>query len=182
MIGTISMDGFVEWLKGAPLYIALVLLVTIVIQSLVNRSIDRTLHRAVARGSEHGQRRAQRAESIGQLLASTATVVVWLIATLTIFSKLGIEIAPILASAGVLGVALGFGAQALVKDYLAGIFVILEDQYGIGDTVDVGPVTGVVEDVTLRITRIRDTAGVIWYVRNGEIQRVANQSQGSMQA
>ena len=82
----------------------------------------------------------------------------------------------------VLGVALGFGAQALVKDYLAGIFVVLEDQYGIGDTVDVGPVTGVVEDVSLRITRIRDEAGVIWYVRNGEIVRVANQSQGKTHA
>lgn len=178
MIDAIRLDDFVTWLKGAPLYIAVVLVVTVIVQTLVNRFIDRTLHRAVAKGSVHGERRAQRAESIGQLLASTATLVVWLIALLTIFSRLGIEIAPILASAGVLGVALGFGAQALVKDYLAGIFVVLEDQYGIGDTVDVGPVTGVVEDVTLRITRIRDSAGVIWYVRNGEIVRVANQSQG----
>lgn len=182
MIDSIRWADFIAWLQGAPLYIALVLLVTVVIHSLVNRSIDRTLHRAVARGSAHGERRAQRAESIGQLFASTATVFIWLIAILTIFSRLGIEIAPILASAGVLGVALGFGAQALVKDYLAGIFVILEDQYGIGDTVDVGPVTGVVEDVTLRVTRLRDATGVIWYVRNGEIQRVANQSQGSMHA
>jgi small-conductance mechanosensitive channel len=182
MIDAIRLDDFITWLKGDPLYIALVLLVTILVQSIVNRGIDRTLHRAVAHGSVHGERRAQRAESIGQLLGSTATLVVWLIAVLTIFSRIGIEIAPILASAGVLGVALGFGAQALVKDYLAGIFVVLEDQYGIGDTVDVGPVTGVVEDVSLRITRIRDEAGVIWYVRNGEIVRVANQSQGKTHA
>ena len=99
MIDAIRLDDFITWLKGDPLYIALVLLVTILVQSIVNRGIDRTLHRAVAHGSVHGERRAQRAESIGQLLGSTATLVVWLIAVLTIFSRIGIEIAPILASA-----------------------------------------------------------------------------------
>ena len=74
------------------------------------------------------------------------------------------------------GVALGFGAQSLVKDYLSGIFLILEDQYGVGDVVDLGPVVGTVEDVTLRITRLRDMSGVVWYVRNGEVLRVANRS------
>ncbi|MEY3277696.1 MAG: hypothetical protein RLZZ426_182, partial [Actinomycetota bacterium] len=86
--------------------------------------------------------------------------------------------APLLASAGVVGVALGFGAQTLVKDYLAGIFLIIEDQYGIGDVVDVGDAIGTVEEVTLRTTRLRDLSGVVWYVRNGEIVRVANRSQG----
>ena len=91
MIDAIRLDDFITWLKGDPLYIALVLLVTIIAQSIVNRGIDRTLHRAVAHGSVHGERRAQRAESIGQLLGSTATLVVWLIAVLTIFSRIGID-------------------------------------------------------------------------------------------
>ena len=97
---------------------------------------------------------------------------------LTILPLLGIDIAPLLASAGVIGVALGFGAQTLVKDYLSGIFMIIEDQYGVGDVVDVGPVIGTVEEVALRFTRLRDMSGVVWYVRNGEILRVANRSQG----
>ena len=95
-----------------------------------------------------------------------------------ILPLLGINVGPLLASAGVIGVALGFGAQTLVKDYLSGIFLIIEDQYGVGDLVDVGPVIGTVEEVALRFTRLRDQTGVVWYVRNGEILRVANRSQG----
>ena len=91
---------------------------------------------------------------------------------------LGIPIAPLLASAGVAGVALGFGAQSLVKDFLSGIFMIFEDQYGVGDVIDTGEAVGTVEEVTLRITRLRDANGVTWYVRNGEIIRVGNRSQG----
>ncbi len=93
-------------------------------------------------------------------------------------AQLQINITPLLASAGVVGVALGFGAQSMVKDYLSGIFLILEDQYGVGDVVDLGPVVGTVEDVTLRVTQLRDMSGVVWYVRNGEVVRVANRSQG----
>ena len=124
------------------------------------------------------QRRQQRAEAIGALLRSVITATVLIIALLLILPILGIDVAPLLASAGVLGVALGFGAQSLVKDYLSGIFLVFEDQYGVGDLVDLGEAVGVVEDVTLRITRLRDLSGVVWYVRNGEILRVANQSQG----
>ena len=103
---------------------------------------------------------------------------IWGTASLLVLTELGVNITPLLASAGVVGVALGFGAQTLVKDYLSGFFMIVEDQYGVGDLVDVGPVVGTVEEVSLRITRIRDLTGVVWYVRNGEILRVANQSQG----
>jgi small conductance mechanosensitive channel len=92
-------------------------------------------------------------------------------------SNLGIDVGPILASAGVVGVALGFGAQTLVKDYLAGIFMILEDQYGVGDLIDVGPAQGTVEEIGLRVTRLRSKEGVVWYMRNGEVMRVANYSQ-----
>jgi len=95
-----------------------------------------------------------------------------------VMSLLGIPLAPLLASAGVGGLALGFGAQSLVKDFLSGVFMIMEDQYGVGDVIDVGEVIGTVEDVTLRITSLRDANGVTWHVRNGEILRVGNKSQG----
>ena len=93
-------------------------------------------------------------------------------------ATVGLPLGPLLASAGVGGVALGFGAQSLVKDFLSGIFMLLEDQYGVGDIIDTGEATGTVEEVTLRITKLRDASGVAWYVRNGEIVRIANKSQG----
>jgi small conductance mechanosensitive channel len=124
------------------------------------------------------QRRDQRAQAVGQLLSNATILLIWATATLLILTELGVNVAPVMASAGVVGIALGFGAQTLVKDYLSGFFMIAEDQYGVGDMVDVGPVTGTVEEVTLRVTRVRDLTGVVWYVRNGEILRVANQSQG----
>ncbi len=94
-----------------------------------------------------------------------------------VLSELGVDIAPIIASAGIIGIALGFGAQSLVKDFLSGIFMILEDQYGVGDVVDVGEASGTVEAVSLRVTRLRDVDGTVWYVPNGEILRVGNKSQ-----
>jgi len=124
------------------------------------------------------QRREQRAKAIGQLLRNSLSLIIWGTAALLVLTELGINIAPLMASAGVAGVALGFGAQTLIKDYLSGFFMIIEDQYGVGDLVDLGPVTGTVEEVQLRITRVRDLTGVVWYVRNGEVLRVANQSQG----
>jgi len=95
-----------------------------------------------------------------------------------ILAEFGINLGPVLASAGIIGVALGFGAQNLVKDFLSGIFMMLEDQYGVGDVVDVGPASGTVETVGLRVTTLRDINGTVWYVRNGEISRVGNSSQG----
>ena len=124
-------------------------------------------------------RKTQRAASISQLLRSIITIFVWSIAIITALSTLGINVAPILTSAGVVGVAVGFGAQTLVKDYLAGIIMIIEDQYGVGDVVDVGPVTGTVVEVGLRVTRLQDADGIIWYMRNGEVSRIANHSQSA---
>ena len=124
------------------------------------------------------ERRQQRAEAIGSVLLSFATAAIFSIAFLMILGELSIHLAPLLASAGIVGIALGFGAQTLVKDLLAGLFMLLEDQYGVGDAVDVGEASGVVESVGLRITSIRDSRGVLWHVRNGEIVRVGNKSQG----
>jgi small conductance mechanosensitive channel len=126
-------------------------------------------------------RRTQRAEAIGSVLRSCASFVVMGIAVVLVLGELGINLAPIVASAGVVGVALGFGAQNLIKDFIAGIGIILEDQYGVGDVVDLGEAIGTVEAVGLRITRLRDVNGVVWYVRNGEVLRVGNKSQGYAQ-
>ncbi|HEY6595991.1 MAG TPA: mechanosensitive ion channel family protein [Asanoa sp.] len=124
------------------------------------------------------ERRRQRAEAIGSVLRSSVTAFVFTIATLMALKEFSFDLAPLLASAGIAGLALGFGAQSLVKDLLAGLFMLLEDQYGVGDNVDLGEASGVVEAVGLRITTIRDAHGVLWYIRNGEIVRVGNKSQG----
>lgn len=124
------------------------------------------------------ERQRARVETLGSMLRSIASILVWGTAALMIGDTLHINMGPVLASAGVGGVALGFGAQSLVKDFLSGMFMILEDQYGVGDFIDTGDVQGTVEEVTLRVTRLRDLEGVIWYVRNGEIVRIANRSQG----
>ena len=121
---------------------------------------------------------SQRAHALGTLGHSIAVIGIWSISTMMIMAELGINVGPLLASAGILGVVLGFGAQTLVADYLAGISMTLEDQLGVGDVVDCGVVLGTVDEVALRYTRIRDFYGVLWYVRNGTIAYVANQSQG----
>jgi moderate conductance mechanosensitive channel len=123
-------------------------------------------------------RRAQRARTIGSVLRSASSALVGVIAVVMILAEFGVALGPILASAGIVGVALGFGAQNLVRDFLSGMFILLEDQYGVGDIVDLGSASGTVEAVGLRITTIRDGNGTVWYVRNGEILRVGNKSQG----
>jgi small-conductance mechanosensitive channel len=124
------------------------------------------------------ERRHQRVRALGSILRSAASVTVFGIAGVVVLGDLGINLAPLLASAGVVGIAIGFGAQNLVRDYLAGIFMLLEDQYGVGDVITVGDATGTVETVTLRITRMRDVNGIVWHVRNGTIEQVGNESQG----
>lgn len=123
------------------------------------------------------QRATLRTETIAGVLHSLTTVVVWSIAALMVLGAVGLNLGPLIAGAGIVGVALGFGAQSLVKDFLTGIFMITEDQFGVGDIVDVGEATGTVEAVTLRTTRIRDISGTLWHVPNGEITRVGNMSQ-----
>ena len=114
---------------------------------------------------------------MGDLLGSIATIVIVGISFVMVLDQVGVNIAPLLTGAGILGVALGFGAQTLVKDFLAGIFMIMEDQYGVGDVIDMGEASGTVEAVGLRVTRLRDINGTVWYARNGEVVRVGNQSQ-----
>jgi small conductance mechanosensitive channel len=122
-------------------------------------------------------RSAQRADTIGALLRSISTFTVWSIALLMVLGQIGIQLGPLIAGAGIAGIALGFGAQNMVKDFLSGLFMLIEDQYGVGDIIDAGPATGVVEAVSLRTTRLRDVNGVVWHVPNGLIERVGNMSQ-----
>jgi len=120
------------------------------------------------------ERRTQRAETIASLLCSAVTIVLTAVLVVMVLAELGFNILPVVASASIIGVALGFGAQTLVKDFLAGVFMIFEDQYGVGDLVDMEKATGVVEAVGLRVTRLRGEDGTTWYVRNGEVLRVGN--------
>lgn len=186
-----------QWrnIAGNGVKIVVIVAVALVFRWLVKRLIKRVVTRA-ASGQVSGilsntkagellqdlrpgvsERRKQRATAMGDLLSSIASVAILAIAVVAILDKVGIPVAPILTSAGILGVALGFGAQTLVKDFLAGIFMIMEDQYGVGDSVDLGEASGTVEATGLRVTRVRDVNGTVWYVRNGEIIRVGNQSQ-----
>ncbi len=127
------------------------------------------------------ERRAQRAQTIGSLLNSVVIVVISTIVIIYVLKAFGVDIAPLLTSVGILGVGIAFGAQQLIRDFLSGIFLTLEDQFGIGDVIELGAgeVVGTVESVGLRITRVRGEDGAIWYLRNGEILRVGNRSQGS---
>ena len=193
-----------QWLANSsyviivkPLRIIAIILVAMLVRWALHRAIRRLtastsraampallkpLKERSARSAEEGhfipERRRQRAEAIGSVLRSFVTAVVFTIAALLVLDEFGFDLGPLLASAGIVGVALAFGAQSLVKDLIAGMFMLLEDQYGVGDTVDLGEASGVVETVGLRITTVRDGNGVLWYIRNGEIVRVGNKSQG----
>jgi moderate conductance mechanosensitive channel len=175
-----------------------ILVVAVVLRSALHRAITRVVDgassgrvprllrplrdRAAASLRESApqmvERRSQRAQAIGSVLRSFVTLIVYGVAFTLILGEFGVNLAPIIASAGILGVAIGFGAQNLVRDFLSGIFMMLEDQYGVGDVVDLGEATGTVEAVGLRVTTLRDIAGTVWYVRNGEVLRVGNSSQG----
>jgi small conductance mechanosensitive channel len=176
---------------SAPLRIALVLIAAWITTGILHRIVRRMVARVRDQGSlsllgasarlpmsETAKlRRAQRAATISSVLRNLVSIVVWTIAVLIVLGELGVDLAPLIASAGIAGVALAFGTQSVVRDYLAGMFVVLEDQYGVGDEIDTGVATGTVEWVSLRMTRLRDADGVAWHVPNGEIKRVANFSQ-----
>jgi small conductance mechanosensitive channel len=171
--GNETASQIATWVVGKPLAILVLIVVGLVIRALSQHFIDRI----IGATGNLSERRRLRARTIGSLLRSVITTLIVAIISVMILSELGYEVGPLIASAGVVGLAIGFGAQNLVKDYLAGLFMILEDQYGVGDVIDVGTTIGTVEAVGLRITRLHDDEGTVWYVRNGEILRVGNKSQ-----
>ena len=151
-------------------------------QSIGSRAIHRAVNRLATADLVLGPRnivarQKERARTIGGVLAASLKSVLWIVATGMVLGEFGFNLGPLIASAGILGVALGLGAQTLVRDILSGIFMLVEDQYGVGDNVDVLEIQGVVEKVGLRVTTVRDKKGMLWYLRNGEILKVGNQSQ-----
>ena len=183
---------------GTALHVLLIVVLAVVARALVHKAISKLIEQAVTgtvpvalrplRGRDAGEvveaapllteRRRQRTETIGSVLRSVTSIALFVIGTTMVLAELGFDLGPLIASAGVVGVALGFGAQNVVKDFLNGMFMILEDQYGVGDAIDTGEASGIVEAVGLRTTRLRSVDGTVWHIRNGEIIRIGNMSQG----
>ncbi|MEU6012572.1 mechanosensitive ion channel family protein [Streptomyces sp. NPDC047515] len=181
-------ENWSTWLSTG-LRIVLIAAVAVVLRIAIRRALTKLIDRMnrsaqAVEGTALGgllvnaERRRQRSEAIGSVLRSVASFLILGTAALMILGAFQINLAPLLASAGVAGVALGFGARNLVTDFLSGVFMILEDQYGVGDTVDAGVASGEVIEVGLRVTKLRGDNGEIWYVRNGEVKRIGNLSQG----
>jgi len=194
----------IGWVVERPLRIALILLGAWILKKVVHKVIERAVGRLVRQSEHHTEdqlesagkldfgaratkaihriqerhvRSSQRIETIAAVLKSLATALVLAVAALLCLSELNIDLAPLIAGAGIAGLAVGFGAQSLVRDFLAGMFILVEDQFGVGDIVDVGETSGTIEKVSLRTTTLRDVRGVVWTVPNGEIHRTANHSQ-----
>ena len=170
-----------DWFNGAPLRVLVIFLTALISHITGHRAISRAIGRLASADLKPGpgtaKRQAERARTIGTVLSSTFNAAVWIIAVGMILGEFGFNLGPVIASAGVIGVALGLGAQTLVRDVLSGIFMLIEDQYGVGDEVKVQDVEGKVERVGLRVTQVRDAHDVLWYIRNGEILVVGNKSQ-----
>jgi moderate conductance mechanosensitive channel len=179
-----------DWLIARPLHILLIVGIALLVNYIAQRAISRFvagLGRARARTATIGmlatpevaaERARMRAHNVGLALSAVTKVAIFVIAGLMVLSELSLNLGPLLAGAGIVGVAFGFGAQTFVRDFLAGMFMLIEDQFGVGDVIDVGDASGVVEGVSFRTTTLRDDNGVVWYFPNGEIKRVANKSQG----
>ncbi|MGZ4306572.1 MAG: mechanosensitive ion channel family protein [Solirubrobacteraceae bacterium] len=196
-IVTGGFDAVIRFLVDKPLAILGILVGAFVVNKLARRLVKllvrRLGHRRARRGPglvrrhtpaaflDTGQllsaRSGQRIEALAAALAGATSFVVWVVAAVAVLHVLGVRLGPLLTGAGLIGVALGFGAQSLIKDFLSGVFILVEDQFGVGDWVDVGEATGSVEAVTLRATRIRSVDGTVWHVPNGQIQRAGNMSQ-----
>ena len=187
------MNGFLTWWGAVwdvwhtPIRILAIIIGAVLVRSLLLLSVRRVVRGVIAgmngkaaqaSGLIANARVVQRSQTLGSVLSNFFTWTVVLVALSSILSELGVAVGALVAGAGILGAALGFGAQSLVRDLISGIFIVFEDQYGVGDSVDLGQASGVVESVGLRVTQVRDVSGVLWYVRNGEVVRVGNQSQG----
>lgn len=182
--------GYGGQVIGALIILIGALLLWLVIRHLITRSVTRVQNGYAVFKNPHftwaqpvlrpfdGARRVQRAETIGGLMSSVAAGTIAVVAILMAIDTLGFSIGPILASVGIVGIAIGFGAREVIRDAFLGFFITIEDQYGIGDTIEVGDTVGVVQSLGLRITRMVDENGSIWYIRNGDITKVGNRSQG----
>lgn len=189
--------GLAEWFIDRPFRILIIVVGAWILNRIARRAIgslsDRIrttpqnprlaqLRRLGAEDRARGDsaladRAPARAEAIEAVLKSVVTVAIWVVALLLVLGELTINLAPLIAGAGIAGIAIGFGAQSIVRDFLAGLFILVEDQYGVGDVIEVGDVAGTVENISLRSTRLRDVEGTVWHLANGEINKVGNHSQ-----
>jgi small-conductance mechanosensitive channel len=196
-VGRLTESELVLWTVASVLEPLLVAAAVLLAAAVALRFVRRALRRMVQRAKYPGSmlpggllgaevadeqrvtraRRDQRADALGTLAESVVRVVVWGFAILTAIGTIGVNLGPLIAGAGVLGVAVGFGAQGIVRDFLSGVIMLVEDQYGVGDVIDTGMASGVVEEVSLRTTRLRDLNGVVWHIPNGAITRVGNMTQ-----
>jgi small conductance mechanosensitive channel len=189
-------EWWIDTLLGTPLRITALIVGALVLRYIASKIIDgfvlraesaqppkrllgskRAAHVIFGTAGIYSERHAQRARTLGSLTKSVVTAIIFVLVVVMVLDEVGFNIGPLIASAGIVGVALGFGAQNLVKDFLAGVMMLMEDQYGVGDVIDMGEASGVVESVGLRVTRLRGIDGTVWYVRNGEVIRVGNSSQ-----
>jgi moderate conductance mechanosensitive channel len=195
MATSLDTQTVLDFLVGTPLTIVGILIGAAVVNRVARRGVRRGLaklgggglrERFAAGGTarsiladtgELSPRSTVRVDALSTVLRSVVSFAIWTMALFLVLSQIGINLGPMLAGAGILGVAIGFGSQSLVKDFLAGIFILVEDQFGVGDIVDLGEAVGVVEVVSLRTTRLRSVDGTVWHVPNGEIGRVGNKSQ-----
>jgi small conductance mechanosensitive channel len=185
-------DNLAALVLFKPIRIVFLIIAALVLRRVLQRMISRSVRRAVDRPLTRNQvaqklidatmvsaeRRKQRIEALGSLAGSAVTFVIFLVALLMIMAEMGFSITTILAGTSVVAVTLAFGLQSIVKDFVSGVFMLVEDQLGVGDYVDMEKATGIVEGVGLRVTELRDKDGTVWYIRNGEIIRVGNYSQG----
>ncbi len=195
--GSDAWAGVADWIVAKPLAIIVILVVAWVVSRILRALVGRFVHRVagpaqsarmrrlrarapvgLVGGDEDGMRAQARSSTLATVGRSVVSGFVWFVALVAILDVVDINLGPLLAGAGIVGVALGFGAQTMVRDYLNGFFLVVEDQYGVGDWVDLGPdAKGVVERITLRSTRLRAFDGTVWHVPNGEVTRVGNSTQ-----
>jgi moderate conductance mechanosensitive channel len=186
-------DNLAALVVFKPIRIVLLIIAAFVLRRILHRMINRSVRRAVDRPltsrnqmaqklinatTVSAERRKQRLEALGSLAGSAVTFVIFLVAILMILAEMGFNITTLVAGTSVVAVTLAFGMQSIVKDLVSGVFMLVEDQLGVGDYVDMEKASGVVEGIGLRVTELRDKDGTVWYVRNGEIVRVGNYSQG----
>ena len=167
---------FSDWIFTHGLKILIIALVAYFIYAFVLNFLEKVVYRTLRLKIISKDLEEKRAATLIRVIKMTLRVLILTIAIVTIFSEIGINIAPVLAAAGVLGLAIGFGSQFLIRDIVSGLFIILENQYRVGDTISIDNITGVVEDLNLRLTIIKDEKGAVYYIPNGEIKKVANLS------
>ncbi len=184
-------------LADAVLFVPLRIVFLMIVAAVLRFVLHRLINRMVRRSIEHqisprfratkalaeattitGERRSQRLGALGSLARSVTTVIIVVVTVIMVLAEMGFNIATILAGTSIAGIAIAFGVQNIIKDLLSGVFMLIEDQLGVGDFVDMDKASGTVEEVGLRVTQLRDDDGTVWYVRNGEVLRIGNYSQG----